>query len=46
VIFSPAGTCDVAEERMTSNDELECKDWFFCTKKLDKDTVFDEILKK
>jgi peroxiredoxin (alkyl hydroperoxide reductase subunit C) len=46
VIVSPAGTCGVAEERMTSDDELECKDWFFCTKKLDKDTVLDKILKK
>jgi peroxiredoxin (alkyl hydroperoxide reductase subunit C) len=25
---------------------LECKDWFFCTKKLDKNTVLDRILKK
>jgi len=25
---------------------LECEDWFFCTKKLDKDLVLKEILKK
>ena len=46
VIISPAGSCGVAEERMTSSEELECKDWFFCTKKLDKDEVLDKILKK
>ena len=46
VIVSPAGSCGVAEERMTSTDELDCKDWFFCTKKLDKDLVLKTILKK
>jgi peroxiredoxin (alkyl hydroperoxide reductase subunit C) len=46
VIVSPAGSCGVAEQRMTSEEELDCKDWFFCTKKLDKDLVLDSILKK
>ena len=46
VIVSPAGSCGVAEERMSNTDELECEDWFFCTKKLDKDLVLDTILKK
>lgn len=46
VIISPAGSCGVAEERMTSTDELKCEDWFFCTKKLDKKEVLDKILKK
>ena len=46
VIISPAGSCGVAEERMTSTDELDCKDWFFCTKKLDKNEVLDTVLKK
>lgn len=45
VIISPAGSCGLAEERMTNTDDLECKDWFFCTKKLDKDTVLKEVLK-
>ncbi|GGX11148.1 hypothetical protein [Aquimarina muelleri] len=45
-IVSPAGSCGVAEERMTSTDELDCKDWFFCTKKLDKDEVLKAILNK
>lgn len=46
VIISPAGSCGVAEERMTGTDDLECEDWFFCTKKLDKDLVLSKILKK
>jgi len=46
VIISPAGSCGVAEERMSNTDDLECEDWFFCTKKLDKDLVLNEILKK
>lgn len=46
VIVSPAGSCGIAEERMTSSEELDCKDWFFCTKKLDKDLVLNEVLKK
>ena len=46
VIISPAGSCGVAEERMTSDDELDCEDWFFCTKKLAKEDVLKEILKK
>ena len=45
VIVSPAGSCGVAEERMTSTDGLDCKDWFFCTKKLDKQKVLDTVLK-
>ena len=46
LIISPAGFCDLAEERMTTREELDCKDWFFFTKKLDKDLVLDTILKK
>ncbi|MEZ4787753.1 MAG: hypothetical protein R2790_07725 [Flavobacterium haoranii] len=30
---------------MDDKDELDCKDWFFCTKKLDKDLVLKTILK-
>ncbi|TNF40410.1 MAG: peroxiredoxin [Bacteroidetes bacterium] len=47
VIISPAGSCGTAKDRMDGKEEgLECKDWFFCTKKIDKDTVLDRILKK
>jgi len=46
VIISPAGSCGVAEERMESqNGDLECEDWFFCTKKLDKQEVLSAVLK-
>lgn len=45
VIISPAGSCGMAQERMESKD-LDCKDWFFCTKKLDKEKVLSTILKK
>ncbi|MFD2910226.1 peroxiredoxin [Flavobacterium ardleyense] len=46
VIVPTAGSCGVAKERMESEEELDCKDWFFCTKKLDKDLVLNTILKK
>ena len=35
VIISPAGSCNAAKDRMAGKEEgLECKDWFFCTKKI------------
>jgi len=46
VIVPPAGSCGVAKERMEGKDGITCHDWFFCTKKLDKDTVLNTILKK
>ncbi len=46
VIVPTAGSCGVAKERMEDKEELDCKDWFFCTKKLDKKLVLDTILKK
>jgi len=47
VIVPTAGSCGVAKERMETTDgSLKCYDWFFCTKKLDKDTVFQKITKK
>lgn len=47
VIVSPAGNCGVAKNRMDGVEEgLDCKDWFFCTKKLDKETVIKKITKK
>jgi peroxiredoxin (alkyl hydroperoxide reductase subunit C) len=45
VIVPPAGSCGVAKERMENQDEMTCYDWFFCTKKLDKDTVMKKIAK-
>jgi peroxiredoxin (alkyl hydroperoxide reductase subunit C) len=48
VIISPAGSCGTAKDRMEGKDDNidECKDWFFCTKKLDKDEVLKKVLKK
>ena len=44
VIVPTAGSCGVAKERMESKDEMHCYDWFFCTKKLAKELIFDKIL--
>jgi peroxiredoxin (alkyl hydroperoxide reductase subunit C) len=47
VIVPTAGSCGVAKERMEGKQEdVHCYDWFFCTKKLAKDTVLNTVLKK
>ncbi|MGQ9490684.1 MAG: peroxiredoxin [Anaerolineae bacterium] len=46
VIVPPAGSYSVAKERMEGKDGMTCSDWFFCTKKLDKDLVLSTIEKK
>lgn len=46
VIVPPAGSCGVAKERVESAKDMTCHDWYFCTKKLDKETVMKAILKK
>ena len=47
VIVPTAGSCGVAKERMESKQEdVTCYDWFFCTKKLDKEKIFNTLLKK
>jgi peroxiredoxin (alkyl hydroperoxide reductase subunit C) len=46
VIVPTAGSCGVAKQRMESKDEMHCYDWFFCTKKLDKEKVLKAVLKK
>jgi len=45
VIISPAGSCGSAKDRMEDED-LDCKDWFFCTKKIAKDVVLDKVMSK
>jgi len=45
VIVPTAGSCGVAKERMENKGEMNCYDWFFCTKKIDKDTVMKKISK-
>ncbi len=47
VIIPTAGSCGTAKERMESKEEdVTCYDWFFCTKKLDKEKVLKAVLKK
>ena len=47
VIVPPAGSCGTAKERVeTKNEEMECADWFFCTKKLDKKEILKAVLKE
>ncbi len=46
VIVPPAGSCGVAKERMETKTDITCNDWFFCTKKIDKEKVLSTILKK
>jgi len=47
VIISPAGSCNAAKDRADGKEEgLECKDWFFCTKKIAKEEVLSKVLKK
>lgn len=46
VIVPTAGSCGVAKERMDSSaEEMHCYDWFFCTKKLSKETIDNALLK-
>jgi peroxiredoxin 2/4 len=42
VIVSPASSCSSAKERVEDKD-INCKDWFFCTKKIDKDLIYKKI---
>lgn len=46
VIVPPAGSCGAAKDRMEGKEDMKCYDWFFCTRKLDKETVMKKILKK
>ena len=46
VIVPPAGSCGVAKERMEGKEDITCHDWYFCTKKISRETVLDAVLKK
>jgi peroxiredoxin (alkyl hydroperoxide reductase subunit C) len=47
VIVPTAGSCGTAKDRMEGKEKnITCYDWFFCTKKLDKEEVLKAILKK
>ena len=44
VIVPTAGSCGTAQERMeTTDEEMTCYDWFFCTKKLSKENIAKAI---
>ncbi|HZK05294.1 MAG TPA: peroxiredoxin [Actinomycetaceae bacterium] len=46
VIVPTAGSCGVAKDRMESTDDgLQCEDWFFCTKPLSEEDVEAAIRK-
>lgn len=45
VIVSPAGSCGTAKDRMEDTD-IDCKDWFFCTKKISEEEVLGRVLNK
>ena len=46
VIIGPAGSCGAAKNRMEGKEDMVCQDWFFCSRKLDKEKVLSTILKK
>lgn len=45
VIVGPAGSCGTAEDRMSGKEDMECKDWYFCTKKLAKEEVLSKVVR-
>ncbi len=46
VIVPPAGSCGTADDRMKGKEKgVECVDWFFCTKKIDEETIWKTVLK-
>ncbi len=47
VIVPTAGSCGVAKDRMDgSAGEMECCEWFFCTKKLPKEEVLAKVVEE
>ncbi len=46
VIVPTAGSCGVAKERMENKTDMKCYDWFFCTRKLEKEKILKTVLKK
>jgi peroxiredoxin 2/4 len=46
VIVPTASSCGAAKERMEAKADMQCHDWFFCTRKIDKQKVLDAIEKK
>jgi peroxiredoxin 2/4 len=46
VIVPTAGSCGVAKNRMEGKEDMKCHDWFFCTRKIDKEKVLATIQKQ
>jgi peroxiredoxin 2/4 len=46
IIVPTTGSGGVAKARTEAREDMKCHDWFFCTKKLEKDKVLKTILKK
>ncbi|HVO12888.1 MAG TPA: peroxiredoxin [Vicinamibacteria bacterium] len=46
VIVPTAGSCGTAKDRMEGKQPgVTCHDWFFCTRKIDKETVLSTVMK-
>ncbi len=46
VIVPPPGSCGVAKERVEGREEgVTCCDWFFCLKKIDRETIMKRLRK-
>ncbi len=44
VIVPPAGSCGTAKERMAGQSaDIECVDWFFCTKEITKEQIDEKL---
>lgn len=46
LIVPPAGSCGTAKDRMEGKEDMKCYDWFFCTKKIDKEKILNTIQKQ
>ena len=46
VIIGAAGSCGAAKNRMDGKEDMVCQDWFFCSRKLDKDAVLAKVLRR
>jgi peroxiredoxin 2/4 len=46
VIVPPPGSCGTAKDRMEGKGDINCHDWFFCTRKLDKETILKSLGKR
>ncbi|MGV8873390.1 MAG: peroxiredoxin [Rhodococcus sp. (in: high G+C Gram-positive bacteria)] len=47
VIVPPPGSCGTAADRMdAADDDIECQDWFFCTRHIDEATIESAITRE